>query len=169
MQSLSRRAIRKPVPTMQETDLGSWAVRLLPAHEHHEHVAVLSVQGEIDLVTAPMLRDALISVVEHHAGPVVVDLSDVPFMDSTGVHVLMGTLGRLEPQNRALALVCDEESQVHRILVLAGLLDSVTVYRSRESAVIGGADVLGFEPSRNTAVRPTRGTLPPVRARTSTL
>jgi anti-sigma B factor antagonist len=122
------------------TAAGPWAVRLLPPHQHHEHVAVLSVQGEIDLVTAPMLLDALITVVDHHTGPVVVDLSDVPFMDSTGVHVLMGTLARLEPQNRALALVCHEEGQVHRILVLAGLLDTVTVYRSLESAVMAGDD-----------------------------
>jgi anti-sigma B factor antagonist len=172
MQSLFRRVIRKPVPTMYESDrraaqtrsdvalapeqtdarasaaAGPWAVRLLPANEHHEHVAVLSVQGEIDLMTAPMLREALIPVVKHHTGPVVVDLSEVPFMDSTGVHVLMGTLGRLQPQNRALALVCHEQGQVHRILALAGLLDTVTVYRSLESAMIADDDVLGSEPSR---------------------
>jgi anti-sigma B factor antagonist len=101
-------------------------------------VAVLSMQGEIDLVTAPMLREALTPVVKLQTGPVVVDLSEVPFMDSTGVHVLMGTLRRLELQNRALALVCREEGQVHRILAWAGLLDIVSVYYSRESAVMAG-------------------------------
>jgi anti-sigma B factor antagonist len=101
-------------------------------------VAVVSMQGEIDLVTAPMLREALTPVVKLQTGPVVVDLSEVPFMDSTGVHVLMGTLRRLELQNRALALVCREEGQVHRILAWAGLLDIVSVYYSRESAVMAG-------------------------------
>ena len=93
-------------------------------------------------------------MVKHHTGPVVVDLSEVPFMDSTGVHVLMGTLARLEPQNRALALVCHEEGQVHRILALAGLLDTVTVYRSLESAVIAGDDV-SDPPGRSTDQRPS--------------
>ena len=45
---------------------------------------------------------------EHQTGPVVVDLSAVAFMDSTGVHVLVATLRRLEPQNRPLAIVCRE-------------------------------------------------------------
>ncbi len=116
------------------------SVRLLAADEPHAHVTVLSVNGEIDLGTAPVLREALITVLEHQNGPVVVDLSQVPFMDSTGVHVLMDALRRLEPQNRTLALVCHEDGQVDRILALVDLLDTVTVYRSRQSAVRAGDD-----------------------------
>jgi anti-anti-sigma factor len=112
----------------------------------HEHVAVVKVHGEIDLGTAPTLREVLRPALEHQTGPVVVDLSNVPFMDSTGVHVLVDTLRRLEAQNRPLALVCHEEGQVHRLLALVGLLDAVAVYGSRESALIGGDDVLRSEP-----------------------
>ncbi len=86
---------------------------------------MLSVQGEIDLETAPKLRGRLLPVLEQRTGPVVVDLSEVPFMDSSGVHVLLDTLRRLESQNRALMLVCHEEGLVHRILALVGLLDAV--------------------------------------------
>jgi len=173
MQILFRRVIREPVRTMRQTDRrrhpaptrsaisvaaehtdappsttasGPVSVRLLAAYEQHEHVAVLSVHGEIDLATAPMLRETLLPVLERQTGPVVIDLSEVSFMDSTGVHVLVDTLRWLEPQKRPLALVCHEEGQVHRLLAMVGLLAAVTVYSSRESAVIAGNDALRSKP-----------------------
>jgi anti-anti-sigma factor len=158
MQVLFRRVIREPVPTMCQTDR-RWhpaatrsdisvageqgdsppsskasrpvSVGLRAACAQHEQVAVLGVQGEIDLATAPELREVLLPVLERQTGPVVVDLSEVPFMDSTGVHVLVDTLRWLESQNRRLALVCHEEGQVHRLLAMVGLLAAVTVYGSR--------------------------------------
>ena len=118
------------------------SVRVLAAHDHDQYAAVLSVHGEIDLGTAPVLREALSWVLEHRTGPVVVDLSGVRFMDSTGVHVLVDTLELLRLENRRLAVVCCEGGQVHRVLGLLGLLDALAVYRSREGAVIGGDDLL---------------------------
>jgi anti-sigma B factor antagonist len=123
------------------------SVRVLAAHDHDQHV--LSVHGEIDLGTAPVLREALSWVLEHRTGPVVVDLSEVSFMDSTGVHVLVDTLELLSLENRRLAIVCREGGQVHRVLGLLGLLDALNVYRSREEAVIGGEALLGLAPDRN--------------------
>ena len=122
------------------------SVGLLTAHGPHQDVAVLSVHGEIGLDSAPVLRKFLLPVLEHQTGPVVVDLSEVAFMDSTGLHLLLDTLRRLEPQNRRLAIVCREAGQVHRLLALVGLLDALTVHRSRESAVLGGDDLLRSEP-----------------------
>ena len=69
-------------------------------------------------------------------------------MDSTGVHALVDARRRLEAQNRRLAIVCRDGGQVHRLLALVGLLDAMAVYRSRESAVIGGDDVILCEPDR---------------------
>jgi anti-sigma B factor antagonist len=138
----------------EQTDVPQWtadtvSLGLLAACEQHQDVAVLNVHGEIDLETAPALRETLLPVLEQQTGPVVVDLSEVSFMDSTGVHVLVNTLRRLEPQNRPLAIVCRECGQVHRLLALVGLLDTLSVYRSHENAVIGGDDRLRSEPRRN--------------------
>jgi anti-anti-sigma factor len=123
---------------------GTLSARLLPAHDEQDHVAVLSVHGEIDLGTASMLRDVLMPVLEHQTGPVVIDLSTVSFMDSSGVHLLVETLRRLERQNRALALVCHEDGQVHELLALVGLLDVVTVChpRTRNAPRGPGADLM---------------------------
>jgi anti-sigma B factor antagonist len=126
---------------------GALSVRLLAARAHDEHAALLIVRGEIDLGTVPLLRNVLLPVLERETGAVVVDLSEVPFMDSTGVHVLVDTLRRLESQDRPLVIVCDEDGQVHRLLALVGLLDALPVYHSRESAIIAGDGVLRSVPS----------------------
>ena len=131
------------------------SVGVLAAHEQHQGVAVLSVHGEVDLATTPVLRELMLPVLERQTGRLVVDLSEVPFMDSSGVHLLVDTLRRLERQKRPLAIVCREAGQVHQLLALVGLLDALTVYRSREAAVIGGDDVLRSEPGSK-AGRATR-------------
>jgi anti-sigma B factor antagonist len=137
-----------------QSDAPQWTVGTVPvgflaAHEHDQDVAVLSVHGEVDLETAPALWKTLLPALEHQTGPVVVDLSAVTFMDSTGVHALVDARRRLALQNRRLAIVCRDGGQVHRLLALVGLLDALAVYRSRESAVIGGDDVIRSEPDRN--------------------
>jgi anti-sigma B factor antagonist len=121
-------------------------VRLLVADGQHRGAAVIGVRGEIDLETAPLLRKALQPVLEDRAGAVVVDLSEVTFMDSTGVHVLVESAERLDRQNRRFAAVCCEGGPVHRVLALVGLVERIAVHRSRESAVIGGRDLVGREP-----------------------
>jgi anti-anti-sigma factor len=113
----------------------SFSARLLTATVGDRAAPVLSVRGEIDLATAPLLRDLLLPALERGDGPVVVDLSDVPFMDSSGVHVLVNTQAELARQNRRLAVACREHGQVHELLVLLDLLDTLTVRYSRERAV----------------------------------
>jgi hypothetical protein len=58
---------------------------LLTAHGPHQDLAVFSVGGEIDLESAPVLRKFLLAVLEHQTGPVVMDLFEVAFMDSTRI------------------------------------------------------------------------------------
>lgn len=153
---------------VQEQTTGAFSVRLLAAPEDDQDAAVLAVRGEIDLGTAPLLRKVLLPVLEHETGPVVVDLSEVAFMDSTGVHVLVDTLERLRLENRRLAVACREGGQVHRVLGLVGLLDKVAVHRSRESALIAGGDRLRSKPRGNLR-RPEDGDLEAMRPHNLTL
>lgn len=160
---------RSDIPlAAEQTNVPQWTETvpgvLLMAYGQHQDVAVLSVHGQVDLGTAPVLREALLPVLEHQTGPVVVDLSEVPFMDSTGVHALVDTLRRLERPNRRLAIACREGGQVHRLLALLGLLDTLAAYRSRESAVIGGDDRLRSEPGRDRRLSGTRALTQPLRS-----
>ncbi len=57
-------------------------------------VAVVSAAGEVDVYTAPLLRDGLLSATSRGTAWVLADLTDVSFMDSTGLGVMVGGLKR---------------------------------------------------------------------------
>lgn len=143
----------EPAQSAPDRTAGPFSVDQRTAERDGQGTALLTVSGDIDLATAPALLEVLLPVLQRETGPVVIDLSAVPFMDSSGVHVLVDTLRRLQSQNRRLAIACREGGPVHRVLALVGLLDILTVHRSRESAVIGGDDLIRSTP-RNNGDRP---------------
>ena len=100
---------------------------------------VVRVTGEIDLYTAPTLRDALASAVESGAERIAVDLRPVGFMDSMGLGVLIGSRRRLIERDGSFALVC-EEGPVRRVLDVSGLTKVFDVVERPE-------DLAGSRPS----------------------
>src|ERR1700704_889092 len=65
---------------------------------------VLHVAGEVDVFTAPQLREALVGVIEEGGRDVVVDLQGVDFLDSTGLGVLVAGLKRVRQYGGDLSL-----------------------------------------------------------------
>lgn len=96
--------------------------------------SVLEVGGEVDVYTAPRLRERLVELVEHGVHNIVVDLSRVEFLDSTGLGVLVGALKRLRAVNGTLGLVCAHErllkifriTALDRVFVLYDTVESAT-------------------------------------------
>ena len=94
----------------------------------------VGVTGEVDLATAPELKEALAQVIESGARGVVVDLSEATFIDSTTLGVLMGATKRLRPAGGELAIAC-REANIRRIFEIT-LLDRVfTIVDSVQEAV----------------------------------
>ena len=81
---------------------------------------VVEVRGEIDVYTAPVLREELTSLVDAQHTNLVVDLTQVSFMDSTGLGVLVGGLKKVRTLGGDLSLVIDQETilKVFRITAL---------------------------------------------------
>ncbi len=104
--------------------------------------SVVEVAGEIDVYTAPQLRERLINLVESGARQVVVDLGRVEFLDSTGLGVLVGALKRLRSAGGELSLVCAQE-RLLKIFRITGLDRVFTLYDSVDAAVGRGADGSG--------------------------
>jgi anti-sigma B factor antagonist len=96
---------------------------------------VVVVTGEIDMATAPMLGRELTAAIESHDGPVVLDLSDVTFFDSSGLRVAIVAHRDLGEEGRRLAVVCNPEGHVRRTFALAGLADVLDLHPSREAAL----------------------------------
>ena len=93
----------------------------------------MEVQGEVDMFTAPKLREKLVQTVEEGCYRIVVDLQGVSFMDSTGLGTLVGGLKRVKEHEGTLALVCTSRP-VLRVLSITGLNNVFPVYDSVEQA-----------------------------------
>jgi anti-sigma B factor antagonist len=98
---------------------------------------VLEVGGEIDVYTAPQLRERLIALVESGDRRVVVDLANVEFLDSTGLGVLVGALKRLRGVDGEFSLVCAQE-RLLKIFRITGLDRVFTMYGSVDAATANG-------------------------------
>jgi anti-sigma B factor antagonist len=98
--------------------------------------AVLEVGGEVDVATAPRLREQLIAVVNDERYQIVVDLEHVDFIDSTGLGVLIGALKRVRTHDGDLALVCTEP-RILKVFEITGLLSVFSVHPTVDAAVAG--------------------------------
>jgi anti-sigma B factor antagonist len=70
----------------------------LDIHLRHELVnneSILHISGEVDMATSPAFRDAALLAIVDHGPSLTIDLAGVTFMDSTGLHVLVGTYRRV--------------------------------------------------------------------------
>jgi anti-sigma B factor antagonist len=85
--------------------------------------AIVSVAGEIDVSTAPLLRDRLQQLAARF---VTVDLSAMTFIDSTGLGVLVGAFRRLREDGGDLALRAPTRS-TRKVLELTGLAQMMTI------------------------------------------
>jgi anti-sigma B factor antagonist len=102
---------------------------------------LLAVRGEIDIATSPRLIVALNKAVTETTGPVLVDLSAVDFMDSTGLSLLIRAQRRTNRRGRGFAVVCPE-GPVRRIFELTDMVDTLRVSPSREAAISAAGDAL---------------------------
>jgi anti-anti-sigma factor len=71
-------------------------------------VQIVSLTGDVDLRSADGFEQTIDAVSGDSAGPVVVDLSGVPFMDSIGLRLLIRARRRLEREERRLVIVAGQ-------------------------------------------------------------
>ncbi len=95
---------------------------------------VIEVKGEIDVYTAPALREEITSLVDAEHTDIVVDLSQVSFMDSTGLGVLVGALKKVRTLGGDLALVINEE-KILKVFRITALTQVFTIYSVLDEAL----------------------------------
>jgi len=98
---------------------------------------VVSVTGEVDVYTAPKLREQLVSLVDAGRYDIVVDMEAVEFLDSTGLGVLVGGLKRVRTHDGTLRLVCTQE-RILKIFRITGLTKVFPIHDSVAEAVRAG-------------------------------
>ncbi|MFD6419163.1 STAS domain-containing protein [Streptomyces sp. NPDC060194] len=109
--------------------------------------AVLRVTGEMDLVSSPVVRQQVHDAVADGRHDVVLDLSDVMFVDSSGVGVLIATRRLLRSCQGRMRLIlpargAEDGSHVNRVLAALGVRRLFDVYPDAESALDESAEPL---------------------------
>lgn len=96
----------------------SLATRVVSSH------TVLEVGGEVDVYTAPKLRERITELLDGGVGAVVIDLGKVDFMDSTGLGVLVGGHRKARAIGASFGVVCGKEAllKIFRITALDQVL-----------------------------------------------
>jgi anti-sigma B factor antagonist len=109
-------------------------VDLKLGHHAKDGIEVIDVQGEIDMYTAPRLRELLIDLVSRGSYQLVVNLDKVGFLDSTGLGVLVGGLKRVRAHDGSLDLVCTQQ-RILKIFRVTGLTEVFGIYETVDQAI----------------------------------
>jgi len=99
---------------------------------------VIALRGEIDVYTAPLLRQKIVDLVDQGALNIVIDMEKVDFLDSTGLGVLVEGLKRVKTRGGNLTLVITQD-KILKIFDITGLNKAFPIYGTREDAVQGVA------------------------------
>ena len=94
---------------------------------------VLAVRGEVDVYTAPRLREKLVELVSEGRYNLVVDLEAVDFLDSTGLGVLVEGLKRVKTREGELAIVATHD-KILKIFDITGLNKAFPIHATVDDA-----------------------------------
>ncbi|WP_458295149.1 STAS domain-containing protein [Nocardioides terrisoli] len=96
---------------------------------------IVSVAGEIDVYTAPRLRERISELVADGHYHLIVDMAGVDFLDSTGLGVLVGGLKKVRAHDGSMELICNQD-RLLKIFRITGLAKVFTIHES-ETAALG--------------------------------
>ena len=97
-------------------------------------VTIVAVGGEIDVYTAPKLRDKITELVGNGNYNLVIDMEKVDFLDSTGLGVLVGGLKKVRAHDGSMRLICNQE-RLLKIFRITGLAKVFAIHGSQADAL----------------------------------
>ena len=95
---------------------------------------IIEVGGEIDVYTAPKLRDKITELVGNGNYNLVIDMEKVDFLDSTGLGVLVGGLKKVRAHDGSMRLICNQE-RLLKIFRITGLAKVFVIHGSQADAL----------------------------------
>lgn len=98
-----------------------------------EPFELIEVGGEVDVYTAPKLREAIAASIDEGRTRLIIDVQQVKFLDSTGLGVLVGALKRVRGEGGSLDIVCTQE-RIAKIFQITGLDKVFGLHDSVEAA-----------------------------------
>ena len=96
---------------------------------------VVRVSGEIDLSNAAAIEQAIVLATPNHAELVLLDLSEVDYLDSAGIHLVYRLREKLQGRGQSLKLVMEGHSPAGDALKLAGVMEHLEIETSVQAAL----------------------------------
>lgn len=97
-------------------------------------VPIVAVNGEVDVYSAPALKESLTDLLQSGATTLIVDLTGVGFLDSTGLGALVEARSATNDAGGSLLLVCSQE-RILKLFTITGLDGVFAIHPSVEGAV----------------------------------
>ena len=98
-------------------------------------IVLAVVEGEIDLSNAPGLQVEVTTAVPNSARGLLLDLSGIDFLDSSGVHMLYDIADRLVTRQQRFAVVLEPDAPPRRAIELSGIEPAAWLYGDLSSAL----------------------------------
>jgi anti-sigma B factor antagonist len=128
-------AVSDPQHDLNDPVLGAVHVTTRQA----EGTSIITVAGEIDMVTAPTVHDAVrVALEDPSTGACIVDLTEVAFLGSAGLTALMQATEHARHRREPLRIVVDGNQLVIRPIEVTGLDHLLALYHSVEEALAAG-------------------------------
>lgn len=102
--------------------------------ERSSGATIVRAEGELDLHTAPTLQAEIDAVLEQDDALIVVDLSKVDFMDSTGLSVIVATVAAMRARDGEVRVVTGAD-KITKVFTLTGVDQQVGMFGSLEEAL----------------------------------
>ncbi|GAB3206717.1 STAS domain-containing protein [Marinactinospora thermotolerans] len=99
------------------------------------HSVIVRVEGELDIATAGDLQEHVLSAIQTHGPWLILDLSALDFMDSSGLNAVISAYRAVNERDGSLALAAPNE-RVTKVIRLVGLHRQVPVHRTVAAAII---------------------------------
>ncbi|HAH86037.1 MAG TPA: anti-sigma B factor antagonist [Armatimonadetes bacterium] len=99
-----------------------------------DRASLIDLEGEIDVYTAPNLKQQIITLLDSGVRHILIDLTNVEYLDSTALGVLIGGLKRLRERDGSLDLICPNP-RIKRVFEITGLDKIFDMYTTEEEAL----------------------------------
>lgn len=102
---------------------------------HYKHCDLVKVTGRVDSQTAPQLAEALDAITDAGRFKIVIDMSDIDFMSSAGLRVLINTQKNCKRFNRGEVVLTMVPQRIYEALDLAGFVPLFTFFDEVTTAI----------------------------------
>ncbi|MFA9556654.1 STAS domain-containing protein [Evansella sp. AB-rgal1] len=96
--------------------------------------SVVKLSGEVDVYTASVLKEKLNPIAQEAEQLIIIDLSDVHYIDSTGLGIFIGALKTADKSNSSLKII-GANSRVKRLFEITGLNEVIDINEDQREEV----------------------------------